>query len=319
MITKEIGGYFGLEEFYGREYHDGLIAVNNGRNALLYILKAKKIKKIYLPYFLCDSVRQMCEREGYSYGLYNISSDFMPLFDGKLDADEYLYVVNYYGQISNEQICTLKRKYKNIIFDNVQAFFQKPVSGIDTVYSCRKFFGVPDGGYLATDVLLDEEMALDVSKDRMKHILGRFEGAASDYYADFKENDSSFNNCTLRKMSVLTQNILKAVDYESVRRKRNENFAMLEKHLGEYNGLRFTTPDGPYCYPFYCKNGMRIKKALAAQKIYVATLWPNVLELSGTLEKDYAENILPLPCDQRYDAEDMERIAQYVCAELSDE
>jgi len=47
---------------------------------------------------------------------------------------------------------------------------------------------------------------------------------------------------------------------------------------------------------------------LVAKKIYVATLWPNVLELDGTLEKDYAENILPLPIDQRYSTKDMRLI-----------
>ena len=29
---------------------------------------------------------------------------------------------------------------------------------------------------------------------------------------------------------------------------------------------------------------------------------------AGSVEKDYAENILPLPVDQRYDAHDMQRI-----------
>ena len=98
------------------------------------------------------------------------------------------------------------------------------------------------------------------------------------------------------------------MDYETVRKKRNENYAYLETALGTRNPLKLRTPDGPYAYPFYHKNGMALKQALAAEKIYVATLWPNVLEYEGTLEKDYAENILPLPCDQRYTQEDMERI-----------
>lgn len=41
-----------------------------------------------------------------------------------------------------------------IILDNTQSFFQKPISGIDTIYSCRKYFGVPDGAYLSTNILL---------------------------------------------------------------------------------------------------------------------------------------------------------------------
>ena len=104
------------------------------------------------------------------------------------------------------------KKYKNIIFDNIHAFFQKPVEGVDTIYSCRKFFGVPDGGYLSTDVVLREQLPKDISTDRMKHILGRFEGKASDFYADFKANDHSFATLELREMSELTHNLLRGID-----------------------------------------------------------------------------------------------------------
>ena len=64
MREKEIGVYFELETFSGTEYYSNLIPLNNARNALAYVLKARKIKKIYLPHFLCDSVAKVCEREG---------------------------------------------------------------------------------------------------------------------------------------------------------------------------------------------------------------------------------------------------------------
>ena len=307
---KEIGGYFGLEKVIGREYHANLLALNNARNALLYLLKARNIKKLYIPYFLCDSVSKLCDREGYRYEYYFIGADFLPIFEKSLQTDEYLYVVNYYGQLSNQTVEMLRRKYGNIIFDNVQAFFQKPVDGVDTIYSCRKFFGVPDGAYLATTARLQEELPVDVSKDRMKHILGRFEGSASDYYADFKANDHSFVDLELREMSALTHNLLGTIDYELTSKTRNENYAILEAQLGVRNPLQLQTPIGPYCYPFYCENGMEIKRQLAKSKIFVATLWPNVLETDCVLEKDYTENILPLPCDQRYDANDMNYLVE---------
>lgn len=309
---REIGGYFGLETFTGQEYHEDLLALNNGRNALLYLLKARNIQKLYIPLFLCDSVSNLLTRYGYAYEYYGIHRDFTPAFTKKLGKDEYLYVVNFYGQISNNDIREIKKRHGNVIFDNIHAFFQKPVCGVDTIYSCRKFFGVPDGGYLATDVMLQQELQTDISKDRMKHILGRFEGNASSYHEDFKANDKLFASLELRRMSELTHNLLRAVDYEGVRRQRNENFALLQELLGQWNGISCHAPDGPYCYPFYCKNGMQVKRLLAAEKIYVATLWPNVLQHEGTLEKDFAENILPLPCDQRYDAQDMTRVAQAV-------
>lgn len=302
---KEIGGYFGLEKLISKEYYPDLLAVNNARNALAYVVKARNIKKLYLPYFLCDSVSKVCDREGIGYEYYHIGRDFLPIFEKQLSKDEYLYIVNFYGQIDNSLLNELAMKYKYLIFDNVQAFFQEPIEGIDTIYSCRKFFGVPDGGYLATDKRINAVLPIDESKERMKHILGRFEGCASDYYSDFKANDTLFVELELRQMSALTHNILGAIDYDFVKRRRNNNYIILDEHLKDRNQLVLSMPSGPYCYPFYCKNGIEMKKRLAEHKIFVATLWPNVLNMDDSIEKDYAENILPLPCDQRYDITDM--------------
>lgn len=310
---KEIGGYFGLEQLISHEYYPELIPVNNARNGLLYILRTRQISKIRIPFYLCDSVSRMCEREGISYSFYRIDKDFMPMLAQPLEEGEWLYIVNYYGQITNEQLILFQKQYKRVIFDNVQAFFQQPVSGIDTVYSCRKFFGVPDGGYVSSDAQLFGQIPEDESRERMKHILGRFEsGSASAYYADFKNNDHSFRELPLRKMSALTHNLLGAIDYSAVKVRRESNFDILHQALGAINKLSLKKTQGPYVYPFYCQGGMEIKKKLAQRLIYVATLWPNVVQLDEGIEKDYAENILPLPCDQRYDAEDMNRIVEAI-------
>lgn len=308
---KEIGGYLELEGFFGREYYPDAVPVNNARNGLLYLLKARGIQKLYIPYYLCDSVSLLCKREGYLYDFYPIHEDFTPCFDRCLKNGECLYVVNYFGKLDETTILELKSRYGNVILDNVQAFFQRPVSGIDTLYSCRKFFGVPDGGYVVTDTRLEEDIPIDVSMDRMRHILGRFEGAsASDFYGDFKVNDHGFRTLELRMMSRLTRNLLRAVDYDRSKEKREENYACLAEELKTMNSLPDMRPVGPYMYPFYCRNGMEVKKRLATRKIYVPTLWPNVLECGRTLEKDYAENILPLPCDQRYDVHDMQYMVE---------
>lgn len=77
----EIGGYFGLEPLISNEYYKDLIPLNTARNALLYILKARKIQKLYIPYYLCDSISEMCDKEGCSYEFYRIDSDFRPVFE----------------------------------------------------------------------------------------------------------------------------------------------------------------------------------------------------------------------------------------------
>ena len=294
---KEIGGYFGLEQLISNEYYKDLIPLNTGRNALLYLLKARNIKKLYIPYYLCNSVSDMCIRNGYKFEYYKIDTEFMPIFNKTLADDEYLYVVNYYGQLTNGKVLGLKQQFAQIILDNTQDFFQKPLDGIDTIYSCRKYFGVPDGAYLSTNKRLSEELEIDISRERMAHILGRYEGKASDYYSHFQNNDASLKNKPLKYMSKLTHNILGAINYERVRQIRNENYAYLERELGKQNKLELTTPDGAFAYPFYMKNGIEIRKVLAQKKIYIPTLWPNVLvdTPKDWIEYDYVENILPLP------------------------
>lgn len=311
---KEIGGYFGLEQLVDNAHYKHLLALNTGRNALLYLIRAKDIRKIYIPYYLCDSVSNMLQQHGCSFYYYHIDANFNPIFNQSLEENAFLYVVNYYGQLENAMIESLKQRYERIIVDNTQAFFQEPVSGVDTIYSCRKFFGVPDGAYLSTDSVLDDDLVVDVSKDRMGHILGRYEGSASEYYDRFQENDASFRFEPLEYMSKLTRNILGAIDYDAVRRIREQNYAYLQKMLGALNRLIITSPPGPFAYPFYLENGVAIRRHLAEKRIYVPTLWPNVSrgEPDGSVERDYATNILPLPCDQRYSIGDMEYMVRHI-------
>lgn len=309
---RQIGGYLELETAHGREYHEGLTAVNSGRNALAYLIRARGIRKLHIPRFLCDSVESVCRREGCAVDFYPIGADFAPQFQGPLGPDAWLYIVNFYGRLDDTAVIALKARFGRVIVDNVQAFFQPNLPGVDTVYSCRKFFGVPDGGYVACDIALPLET--DVSAARMKHILGRFEGSASDYYADFQANDRAFRELPLLAMSRLTHNLLRGIDYDAARRRREENYAALHTLLGAGNRLPSAAPTGPYAYPYYCPGGMKLKRALAREGIFVATLWPNVLSLEPCLARDYAENILPLPCDQRYTPTDMHRLAQTLTA-----
>ena len=304
----DIGGYLGLEEFMGKEYYPDLIALNTGRNALACLIHAKHIRKLYIPNYLCDSVFRVCEREECPYEFYEVGADFLPKFEKALGNGEWIYIVNYFGQILNER--ELKKKYDRIIFDNAQAFFQEPVEGISTIYSCRKFFGVPDGAYLAAEDV--PELDVDISKHRMAHILGRYEGMASDYYKDFRDNDKSFSNLAPGFMSRLTHNILRAIDYKKVKERREEN---LHGQLKGANRLNIQPPAGPYMYPFYMEKGLEVKKKLAAKRIYIPTLWPNAVEFGG-VAKDYSENILPLPCDQRYSFLEMRTIVDAVCSFL---
>ena len=241
---------------------------------------------------------------------YHIGADFLPAFDEEPDHDSWIYVVNYYGQLSDPWIKAFAEKHPNLIMDHIQAFFQRPVTGVDTVFSCRKYFGVPDGGYAVTKAFLHEELPKDCSMKRMSHLLGRLEGPSADlYYDSFKHNDKMFSELELRSMSELTHNILRGINYDYVKERREANFIELDNELGRSNRLTLSAA-GTYMYPFLIENGREIRKKLIEKKIFIPMLWPNVLESKdvSSLERDFAENILPLPIDQRYGKEEMEQI-----------
>ena len=309
---KEIGGYFGFETLISNEYHNELLKLNTCRNALIYLLKKRNIKKVYLPYYLCDSVSNACSKYDIAFEYYPVTEDFLPSIDVVCKENEAVYIVNYFGQISNEVLITLNKQYKRIVVDNSQAFFQKPLPDIDTIYSCRKFFGVPDGAYLHTNANIGADLDADYSKERFKHLFGRFESTASEYYMAFKENDKLLGEEPIKTMSKLTENLMGAIDYRRAEQKRTENFCYLHEHLQKRNILSLKSVHGAFAYPFYIEDGMGVKKHLAEKKIYIPTLWPNVLEdaPNDTFDYRYAKDILPIPCDQRYDISDMNYILE---------
>ena len=94
--------------------------------------------------------------------------------------------------------------------------------------------------------------------------------------------------------------------------KRTQNYDYLYERLGDMNRLNLKKIEGAFAYPLFIENGSQIRKKLIAQKIYIPTLWPNVLSDMGfeSLEYQYANDILPLPCDQRYGFDDMQRICE---------
>lgn len=319
-MMKEIGGFIELDHYRLPMLHEDALTLNCGRNALAYLIRAKKIKTLHVPKLICDSVTNLCAKEDVEIKFYSVDSQFRP-FEISIQDGEWIYIVNYYGQIKEGELKEYISDYKNVIIDHAQAYFQEPVCGTDTIYTCRKFFGVADGAFLYTDSLLDEELEQDESFDRMHFLLGRYERSASEFYAEYVENNRIFKEEPIKRMSKLTENLLHGLDYAWVKERRTENFRYLHEQLKKYNQLELSIPEGAFMYPFYVKNGAEIKKKLQQIKIFIPTLWPSVFEWckEDELEYDMAKNILPIPVDQRYDLEDMKYIVESIMCIMKSE
>src|SRR5690625_7221359 len=101
--------------------------------------------------------------------------------------DVFLYT-NYFG-ICSKQTEQVVSNTKNLIIDNAQSFVSTPDEGVDTFYSARKFFGVPDGAYLYTDQKMDPSSKLEDSNERVEHSIKRIDKRAEEGDKALKKND----------------------------------------------------------------------------------------------------------------------------------
>lgn len=312
---ESIGGYFSLELPRGKEYHEDALRLNTGRNCLEYILLARGYKKLYIPYYTCDVILEPFKKLGVQYEYYHIDTHFEIRDRFALKEGDALLYTNYYGLKQRYVEQLVEKMGSRLIVDNTQAFYAKPIPGIDTFYTCRKFFGVPDGAYLYCEKVLDEDLEQDLSWERMNSLTKRLDLGAEAGYGDFREVSESLVGQPIKRMSNLTQRMMQGVDYQAVANRRRANYVQLQKALGTENNLELPLEDDavPMVYPYLVpEKGLREK--LIGNKIFVARYWPNVLEWTSKDEIDYllAYQMQPLPIDQRYGEEEMRKIIEII-------
>ena len=310
-MDKAIGGYFGLELRHGEHYHKDAIRLNTARNCFEYVLRSRQYTKVYIPYYTCEVMLEPLNKLSVQYEFYSVNEKLEPVVLPDLKENEAFLYTNYYG-LKQDCVLKLANCFRNrLIVDNAQAFYAKPIHGIDTFYSARKFFGVADGAYLYTDKLLEEEFPQDESFDRMSHLLKRVDVSAEFGFSDFRANDESLIGQPIKKMSNLTAAILGSIDYDNAAKQRRENYLFLDSVLGEQNKIRLELDNDavPMAYPYWT-NDDSLRKKLIDNRIYVAKYWPNVFDWCNENDIEYklTKYMLPLPCDQRSGEEDMERI-----------
>lgn len=308
--SNAIGGYFELELPVGSgSLYPEAIKYQSARSAFYAVLDHCKPKRVWVPYYICDTMLAPLEQLGVETVFYSLNRDFTIAENIELAPSDKLLYVNYFGLCSNYQDELLQRFSPNqVIFDNSQAFFCSPKPCLATLYSPRKFFGVPDGGLLVTRLAMDGPESIDdASIDRSLHLLKRLAGDPEDGYEDYQRAEQSLQDIEPKRMSFLTESLLLSIDYQAIKRARENNFRALHKQLGSKNSLKIEVEklSGPMLYPFIpAENAKELKRDLIQKRCFVATYWSECLtRLDGfDNEKYLVESLVALPCDQRVEA-----------------
>lgn len=176
--TKPIGGYFGLEIPKGNEFlYKDTLFFRSARAAFYLLLKKVNPSIIWMPAYICPSMIYMIKKLNINFKIYHINESFEIIENIHLYENELLLYVNYFGLCANNQLNILKKYDKNqIIFDNSQALFSEPLDCLATLYSPRKFLGVPDGGVLITKLDIVQPDFEKVTISDLQHLVYRYKG-----------------------------------------------------------------------------------------------------------------------------------------------
>ncbi|HEY6160404.1 MAG TPA: hypothetical protein VI112_04250 [Bacteroidia bacterium] len=316
MAEQYIGGFFGLEPLppgeVSKRIHEGALPLQSGRACVSFLLAHLNVQRLYLPFYTCDALVDPVIERGIPFEFYPIDESFFPAHIPVLKEGEYFVYVNYFG-LQAVQLERLYQRYgKQLIIDNTTAFFEGPYHDCFSFNSARKFFGVPDGAFLFGEQFLAGYNRLPVNKNiSLLHLRLRAAGMQHEAFAAFRAYERTIST-QAQKSSPYSLEVLGKLDLENIAAKRRANFMYYHERLQLVNRLKPLSPANqvPHYYPFL-PGGHFDRSSLAAEGIFIPTLWPEVLLREGVgfdTDRYFAEHILPLPVDHRYSAADCEKV-----------
>lgn len=301
-MQKYIGGFFELELPQNKySYHTDALALTNGRACVNLFLNSTKPKRVYVPSYTCDALFEPMIINKIEYIFYDIDINLKIVSLPVLAENEYIIYINYFG---------LKRKYTKelhqlyndkLLVDNTHDFFSKEYKNNWSFTSTRKYFGVPDGAYLYSPQAFTDKFERNTNIS-LNHLFNRLTGNQHLAYAQYVEYEKSLNS-EIKQISEYSEKILSAVNYNEIKKRRQNNFKYLHDKLQKFNMINWTLNDDdvPFCYPFLPK--VKIEKSYFYEKnIFIPSLWQDPISRSNAININtlFAETMLPFPIDHRY-------------------
>lgn len=317
----EIGGYRELDLRTGLEYYAKELParLNMGRSGVYHATRCLGVNRVMLPYYQCETVRDFLIKKGIDVVYYHIDETMLPLMKNH-DENTAMVIVNYFGILPEHVLQELVRTNKNVIIDNTQGFYQANLPGAYSVYSPRKFFGVPDGCYVIGENAQRylDEYEQDFSANTASFLLSRIESGGNANYPQYQDSEARLEASDICRMSKLTYALLDNVDYDNVRVKRQANYDYAAKVFANLNGLspkllERSSGQVPMVYPLLIEQE-DLRYILKANQVFVGQWWKYLLnsQEASAFEKKLSAYMLPIQIDQRYTTEEIDYTANLI-------
>lgn len=316
------------------------------REALSDIAHAldKTERRVLIPAYTCQSVITPFEEAGWQCDYYSIKRNLridlqrLEITVAK-DRPSLLVVHPYYGMdLNDEEIAVLNRINENgpaIIMDLTQCLFstrQYPFASF-TVASYRKWMPIPDGGYLINNTdsvhIAQPETEYTEFADReiaAMYLRGQYFGneehrtKAISIRLSKSADQVAESNIVPHRMSQVAYNLMKKENLEKNQKSRYSNYTYLFNEIRESKMVAKTCRNmadvttAPLYFTIYVQDRATLQLLLAKDSIYAPVIWPmeDARVLIDEETKYIYEHILAIPCDQRYDENDMRRVVEII-------
>ena len=352
FIKFEIGSHFWLEEQKeDKDNHitnnsfnwffnscDGSFTFS-GRSAIELAIKDaienRKVKRAAVPSYCCSSMVQPFFNFDIPISFYDIifNGEKIEYHINKNEECDLLLIMKYFGAEANhydEIIFSLKNKGCIVIEDVTHILLNDRNDNYIADYqvaSLRKWFPVPSGGILTKKKgklkykpNIDSEdyvkTKIEAMKEKYNYMIGKTDD--KNYYLQkFAQFETSLPKLDrMLKIDDTSRKILETLDINSHKYKRKENAAILYKRLQNLNEVVFldnayeTQNNVPLFVPILLSIEKRdkLRRFLIEKGVFCPVHWP---EVKGS-KVGIRENELSLVCDQRYNSDDMNFVADLI-------
>ena len=334
-----IGGIFGLPDRIpdlaepgGESWlfqRSGTLRVANARSAFFLIGQTFHPRKVWLPSYLCEAVVR-------GFQAAKVPMEFFPVNDRLLcentewlehvQRGDLVLRINYFGFLNMDPVFGEAISRGALIVDDAaQALLTEGIgdSASFVVYSPRKFIGVPDGGFLVSMIPTPREWptlqpvptvwwleTFSAAQLRRDFDLGN---GSRDWFSKFQSAEQTAPTGPFA-MSEFSGHLLDhAYDFSTITLNRRANYLQLLKHLQDF-ALFQELPVGvvPLGFPVRLHDRDVVRQELMREQVFPPVHWAlnGLVPDSFVASHSLAREIMTLPCDQRYDGNDMRRVSE---------
>ena len=334
-LPETVESKVGIELNQWKFLDDSNLFLANARSGIMILIDLLEPASVWMPSYLCPTMIEAVDQKKTNlrfyevgYNLHILSTDWVD----QIQTGDLVVLIDYFGFPMDSKVATLvKKRGAWVLEDACQALLSKDVGRFSdfVIFSPLKFLGVPDGGVLTPNQELDFH-DIDLApppaewwlKALYAGVLRRefdIHGGNRRWFELFQETKST-GPIGYYAMSELSKALLMhSFDYATIAQRRIDNYRQLAKVIVSI-ALFPTLPAQvvPLGFPVRLKNRDRVRQALFDNEIYPPVHWPIQDIVPGEFRDSHrlAAEIMTLPCDQRYDRDDMDRIARLVAEAL---